>query len=311
MIKYSMPEWIIDEFDSYLGAAKSDRVFEAFLSKRPVVIRISGRLSDKEADELVEAIKKTGVGVIPSKYSKRAYALAQSGGITKLPGFAEGKFTIQDISSQICVMAAGIKKGDTIIDVCAAPGGKSVYAAELTGADGKVISRDLTSYKTSLITESVMRMGLTNVTVEEWDATNLDESQIEKADVVIADLPCMGFGVMGRKRDIKYNVNPAGLEEVVKLQRSILDVVSKYVKKGGTLIYSTCSISAAENVGNAEYIEKQLGFKPADITPCLNDGLLEDVKAAGDEAKLKMGKLQLLPGLYDSVGFFVSRFIKE
>ena len=311
MLKYSMPEWIIDEFDSYLGTEKSDRVFEAFLEKRPVVIRISERLSDKEADELVKAIEETGANITLSKYSKRAYTLTQSGGITKLPGFAEGKFTIQDISSQICVMAAGIKKGDFVMDVCAAPGGKSVYAAELAGDTGTVTARDLTPYKTSLITESVMRMNLKNVTVEEWDATIFDESKAEKADVVIADLPCMGFGVMGRKRDIKYKVSKAQLEEVVKLQRSILDVVSKYVKKGGTLIYSTCSVSAPENTGNAEYIEKQLGFKPADLTPYLNEGLLDDIKAAGAEDELRAGRLQLLPGFYDSDGFFVSRFIKE
>ncbi|MBP5297713.1 MAG: 16S rRNA (cytosine(967)-C(5))-methyltransferase RsmB [Lachnospiraceae bacterium] len=310
MIKYSMPEWIIDEFDSYLGADKSDKVFEAFLLKRPVVIRVSERLSVDEVKELVGAIEETGVSILPNRYSSRAYTLA-GGGVTRLPGFAEGRFTVQDISSQICVMAAGIKKGDNIIDVCAAPGGKSVYASELAGNDGHVIARDLTSYKTSLITESVMRMGLKNVSVEEWDATNPDESKIEKADVVIADLPCMGFGVMGRKRDIKYNVNKPQLEEVVKLQRSILDVVSGYVKKGGTLIYSTCSISASENIGNAEYIEKQLGFTPSDITPYLSEGLLEDVKRAGAENELKLGRLQLLPGFYDSDGFFVSRFIKK
>jgi 16S rRNA (cytosine967-C5)-methyltransferase len=311
MIKYSMPEWIIDEFDSYLGADKNDRVFEAFLTKRPVVIRVSESLSDKEAEELIKAIGETGVSILPNKYSPRAYTLTGSGGVTRLPGFAEGKFTVQDISSQICVMAAGIKKGDSIMDVCAAPGGKSVYAAELTGKDGVVIARDLTSYKTSLINESVMRMGLKNVTVEEWDATDIDESKIEKADVVIADLPCMGFGVMGRKRDIKYNVNKPQMDEVVKLQRSILDVVSKYVKKGGTLIYSTCSISASENTGNAEYIENNLGFKPSDITPYLNEGLIEDVKKAGAETELKNGRLQILPGFYDSDGFFVSRFIKN
>ena len=310
-IEYSMPEWIIEELDSYIGEEKTDKVLSAFLLPRPVVIRFSNALSLDEIKKHVMAMEEVGAKVSKQAYGDRIYTLTHAGSIAKLSGFSDGAFAIQDVSSQIAVQASGIKEGNTVIDVCAAPGGKSVFAAELAGETGKVIARDLTSYKTSLINENVSRMKLRNVSVEEWDATVLDESRIGTADVVIADLPCMGFGVIGRKRDIKYKVTKEQLDEVAALQKNILDVVSKYVKPGGVLMFSTCSISAKENKGNADYIESNLGFKGEDITPFINEELLKDIKACGGLDDLKRGRLQLLPGIFDSDGFFLTRWKKQ
>ena len=310
-IEYSMPEWIIEELDSYIGKEKTDKVLAAFLSPRPVVIRFSNALSQNEIEAHLQKMEEAGAKVNKQAYGDRIYTVTHGGSIARLSGFSDGAFVVQDVSSQIAVMAAGIKEGDTVIDVCAAPGGKSIFAAELAGKTGQVIARDLTTYKTSLINENASRMKLGNVSVEEWDATRLDESKIGKADVVIADLPCMGFGVIGRKRDIKYKVTKEQLNEVTALQRNILDVVSKYVKPGGVLMFSTCSISAKENKDNADYIEGNLGFKGEDITPFINEALLKDIEADGGLDDLRRGRLQLLPGIFDSDGFFLTRWKKQ
>lgn len=310
-VVYSMPEWIIDELDSYIGKEKADRVFEAFLETRPVIARISSRLSEEESTSLIKEIEDSGVEVCNHNYLSRCLILKHLNGVNSLPGFGDGRLTIQDISSQLAVSLAGIKEGDTVVDVCAAPGGKSIFAAELAGDKGRVISRDLNTYKTAQIREAALRMKVTNIDIEEWDATEFDSSLEGKADVVIADLPCLGLGVIGRKRDIKYRTLPTDIKEITRIQRDILSVVSKYVKKGGTLIYSTCSVSRAENVDNAEWIEKKLGFKPVDLTSRLSNAIISDVVANSDEASIRNGRLQLLPGLYESDGFFVSCFVRE
>lgn len=310
-VRFSMPEWIIAEFDSYVGKDKADKAFEAFLETRPVVIRVSEKLSKDETKKLVSDMEAAGAKVTPQGYGERIFTLKDSGNIAALPGYDEGKFTVQDVSSQVCVMAAGIKPGDTVLDVCAAPGGKSVYAAELAGDKGRVISRDLTPFKTALIRENAERLGVKNITVEEWDATDFDESLEGKADVVIADLPCMGFGIMGRKRDIKFNTLKEGLEEIVKLQRQILSTVSRYVKKGGRLIFSTCSVSKSENEDGYNFIKDELGLKPFDLTANLDKNLVKAIEANGELDKAKEGRLQLLPCLYDSDGFFIAGFTRE
>ena len=149
---------------------------------------------------------------------------------------------------------ADIKPDNIIIDVCAAPGGKATHAAQLLNQTGMVYARDLTEIKVELMKENLTRLGLTNMQITCQDALVLDEEMLEKADVVIADLPCSGLGVIGKKSDIKYNMTEEKQKELVKLQRDILSVVCKYVKKGGTLIYSTCTINPEENEENFRWL---------------------------------------------------------
>mgnify|MGYP000830644331 FL=1 len=167
------------------------------------------------------------------------------------------------------------KKDSYIIDVCAAPGGKSVHLAEKLGGTGMVEARDLTEYKTDLIRQNIARHQLSNMRAVQMDATVLDEASIGKADVVIADLPCSGLGVLAKKTDLKYKMNPETETEVAALQREILDTVCRYVKPEGTLMYSTCTISRTENEKNAGWFaEKHPEFDlewekqifPSDIT---------------------------------------------
>ena len=148
--------------------------------------------------------------------------------------------------------------GDYVIDVCAAPGGKAIHMAELLKGSGHVEARDLTEYKTQKIWENVERSGLSNISVVCQDALLKTEASIEKADILIADLPCSGLGVLGRKPDLKYRVTKEDLTELQKLQRSILQVVKDYVKPGGRLVYSTCTINRGETKRMPDGLQKTL-----------------------------------------------------
>ena len=151
---------------------------------------------------------------------------------------------------------AAPEKGDYIIDVCAAPGGKAMHAAELLEGTGHVEARDLTEYKVEMIRQNIERSGLTNIEAVQMDATESDEASMEKADIVIADLPCSGLGVLGKKPDLKYKMNEKSQKELAHLQRQILGNVCRYVKPGGKLIYSTCTVNREENIENARWFAK-------------------------------------------------------
>ena len=228
-------------------------------------------------------------------------------GIKNLPGYEEGWFTVQDVSSMLVAEAAGVCKTDVIddflvVDVCAAPGGKSMHMAEKLSGSGKVIARDLSEYKVSLIRDNIERMGYQNIEPQVYDACKMDETLLGRADVVLADLPCSGLGIMGKKRDIKYRITKEGMAELVRLQQQILDVVWQYVKPGGVLIYSTCTINPDENDHMVEWILEHYPFELESLAPFLPEVLLEEGKD---------GMLQLFPGIHETDGFFLARLRRK
>ena len=221
--------------------------------------------------------------------------------LADLKAFQQGAFYVQDISSMLVSHIAAPKEGDFCLDVCAAPGGKALHMAELLQGTGHVEARDLTDYKVNLIQENIMRSGMKNIEAVRWDATVLDEDSVEKADILIADLPCSGLGVLGKKTDLKYKMTEQTQGELVKLQRDILSTVKQYVKPGGTLVYSTCTIHEAENEGNVEWFLKE---NPEFQLVSVNLG--EQLQDNGEHE----GCLQLLPGVHESDGFFIAKFKK-
>jgi 16S rRNA (cytosine967-C5)-methyltransferase len=213
--------------------------------------------------------------------------------------FKKGWFTVQDVSSMLVAEIAAPKWGDNCIDVCAAPGGKSLHLADKLAGSGHVEARDVTDYKVQLMKENIERIGTINMDARLMDATVFDPDSVEKADILIADVPCSGLGVIGKKSDIKYKMTPAKQAEIVKLQRKILDTVQSYVKKGGVLIYSTCTIAPPENQYNLKWFLENYPFRLESIDPYLCD----DLKGKTTQA----GYLQLLPGVNESDGFFIAR----
>lgn len=302
-IVYSMPVWLVEKWISELGEEVTEGILKAFLEISPVTIRISSSVSEEDRQDLLEQMQDKGIEVHQHPYLPYAYTLTHLEGMHQVPGFSQGLVTVQDVSSMLAVEAAGIAPGDLVLDVCAAPGGKTMLAAERTGKEGMVIARDVSDMKVSFIEENAGRMCLDQVCVQVQDAAELDPSMIGKADVVIADLPCSGLGIIAKKRDIKYNVTQQSLQELQMLQRQILAVVSQYVKPGGILLYSTCTINPMENEQNRAYILEQLGFDAASLDAYLPKVLHSDTT--------KEGYLQLIPSIHETDGFFISKFQKR
>ena len=166
-------------------------------------------------------------------------------------------FVVQDLASMQIVKMANITKGSYVLDVCGAPGGKALQAASAMENTGKVIVRDLTEIKVQKLQENINRSGFSNIYAEQFDAKILDEGSLQQFDYVIADLPCSGLGVLGRKADIKYRLKEQNLQDIVELQKEILRTVWQYVKIGGYLVYSTCTIRREENEEMTEFIVKE------------------------------------------------------
>lgn len=259
-VMYSMPKDVISLLQEQYGAVQTEEMLKAFLEKRPLTIRMDERLSLAERQQLLSEMTEAGIEAEATELTY-VFILAGMDRVSSIPGYDDGRFVVQDLGSAMVVEMAGIREGDMVIDVCAAPGGKATHAAIKTGPAGQVVARDLTEYKVSMIEENIDRLGLGNITAQVWDATKPDASMKEKADVVIADLPCSGLGVIGRKSDIKYRVTPESLSEVTRLQREILSVVQTYVKPGGILVYSTCTVNRGENEENKEWLLSNYPFE--------------------------------------------------
>lgn len=254
-VVYSMPEWIVEQWLSDYGYEKTEQVLKSFYQERPTTIRVNtGQIS---REDLEEKLKLEGVTVNRHPYSDEALLITGYDYLGGLESFREGDYQIQDISSIELAECAGIQPGDYVIDVCAAPGGKALHAAQILEGTGHVEARDLTERKVSLIHENIARMGFENIEAVQMDATVEDTASRDKADILLADLPCSGLGVMGKKTDLKYNVTKTQQAELVRLQRQILGVVKSYVKRGGTLVYSTCTVNKKENEENAAWFAEE------------------------------------------------------
>lgn len=301
-VKYSVPLWLVEKLLSERGRERTERILESFLVPAPVTIRIRQELGSQEREELISRMRQTGAAAEPHPYHPFAYTLRGAEGISSLPGFSEGLFMVQDTSSMLVCEAAGIRPGQRVIDVCASPGGKAVHAAEKLKESGFVSARDLTEYKAGLIRDNSRRMRADRVETLIWDARRLREEDIESADAVLADLPCSGLGVIGRKKDIKYRMSPESLLELAKLQRQILGTVWRYVKPGGVLIYSTCTINPGENEENVGWFLERYPFHLESLSSCLP----QELSGEGES-----GMLQLLPGIHKSDGFFLARLVRD
>ena len=282
---YSMPEWIITEWLKNYDREMVEKMLQAFLAERPTTIRCN--LSQISREKLAEELKKEGVKVRLCDTVDSALFISGYDYLGASESFRTGHFQVQDISSMEVAEWADPKEDEYIIDVCAAPGGKSLHLADKLAGKGHVEARDLTPYKVDLIRDNIARIGIDNIEAVCQDATVYDEASEKKADILIADLPCSGLGVLGKKTDLKYKMNPDTQEELVHLQRKILSVVHRYVKSGGKLLYSTCTIHRAENQENAAWFAEQY-----------------------PEFEL-VRERQFLPGVDDSDGFYIAEFVRK
>lgn len=305
-VQYSMPMWILKRWLSEYGIKIVETMLSDFQKEKPLMIRSRLDKEDirQEAEALQKRLKTEGVQISLHPYLPYAFSISHYDYLGDLESFRKGMFSVQDVSSMLVCEVAAPQTGDVVLDVCAAPGGKSIQIAEKLRGTGLVEARDLTAYKVGLIQDGMERAGLSNMRVIQMDARVWDANSVEKADIVIADLPCSGLGVLGKKTDLKYKITEEGIESLVKLQRGILSVVKSYVKPGGTLVYSTCTINPAENRDNVHwFLEQYPEFSLQDIRDRLCGELRHDVQ--------EKGWLQLLPGIHKSDGFFLACFQKD
>ena len=296
-IQYSMPEWILNLWLKAYDSDIVEQMLQAFQRETPLTIRCNLRMVTPK--QLKEHLEAEGVTVKVHPYLEYAFHISGFDYLGDLESFQNGEFSVQDISSMLVSELAAPKEGDYVIDVCAAPGGKSLHMAEKLNGSGHVEARDLTEYKVSLIQENIERTGLSNVEAVQQDALIFDEASVGKADIVLADLPCSGLGVLAKKTDLKYKATKEGADSLAKLQREMLKNVQAYVKDEGKLVYSTCTINPAENMDNVHWFLNQYPeFELIDIHGLLCEELQKDVK--------ENGCIQLLPGVHQSDGFFLA-----
>ena len=320
-VKYSMPRWIVELWLEEYGMEIAETIMSALMRVHPVSLRFRTDIAIERQENLRLEIQNTGAMLVKSSYLPYAYTFTGGPPVDRLPGFREGLLTVQDVSSSLAVEAADIKLKDYVIDPCAAPGGKTLLSAEKAA---KVLSRDISAEKTELIRESAERMNAGNIRIEDYDATVEDVTLFEAADVVLLDVPCSGLGVIGKKRDLKYHIIPDALQSLQTLQRQIVDTCSKYVKPGGTLLYSTCTINPRENEEMVRYITDRLPFTPYPLDEVLPPKLLLDKKRVEElrkecnrESHVQLSEderracIQLLPGYMEGDGFFIARFCRK
>ena len=284
-VVYSMPEWILKLWKKTYDLDVIESMLQAFQEETPVTIRCN--LAKTTPENLKESLQKEGVTVTPHPYLSYAFWIQDYDHLSELESFQKGEFYVQDISSMQVAEWAEPKEGDYVIDVCAAPGGKAIHLAEKLSGTGYVEARDLTEYKVALIEENIERSGLDNIEAVCQDATINDEASYEKADILIADLPCSGLGILGKKPDLKSKMTVEMTKGLADLQRQILTVVHNYVKPGGKLLYSTCTINREENEDNtAWFVENFPEFE-------------------------KIREKQMLPGSDMGDGFYIAEFRKQ
>jgi 16S rRNA (cytosine967-C5)-methyltransferase len=300
-VVYSMPKWIVKYWMDAYGMEITTLMLKSFMEERPTTVRLKTLHIDKQT--ILDSLKEQEIKVKRAPYFPYAYNISGYNYLPALEAFKNGWIFPQDVSSMLVAEIADLHQGDYVIDMCAAPGGKSLHAADKLGGFGMVEARDLSEDKMKLIQENIERADLINIKPVQKDALVFDPGSVEKADVVFCDLPCSGLGVIGRKPDIKYKISMQKIEELVQLQRSMLHNAASYVRSEGTLIYSTCTVSPLENVENAKWFENNYPFHLESIDPYIP----RELKRLTTEE----GYLQMMPGLHESDGFFVARFKRD
>ena len=242
-IRYSFPEWIVARFVNQFGVEKTKEIFTEMLKKSDVYLRVNN--TKISTDELIEKLHDEGVETEKTDIENGLKVISQSGAIDGLSAYKNGYFHVQDLSSQICVASLDLKDNMRVLDICAAPGGKTFTAAEIMNGTGEIISCDLYEHRVKLISNGAKRLSLKNVKTFVADAS-IYNGELGEFDRVLCDAPCSGLGIMGRKPDIKYK-NEYEIKDLPEIQYNILENAAKYVKPNGKIVYSTCTILREEN----------------------------------------------------------------
>ena len=293
-VVYSVPEELVKLWISSYGEENAVCIMESTMGRAKLTVRVNTLKTDKA--ELKASLEKSGVLCSESNISENALLLADTGSVEAKEEYRKGLFHVQDIASQICCEVLAPESGMMVYDFCSAPGGKAFTMAQLMNGEGSIKAFDIYEHKVRLINNGAYRLGIKNISAEVRNALEKDDMPL--ADRVLCDVPCSGLGIIRRKPEIKYKENP-GFKELPQLQYEILCNCSRYVRKGGRLVYSTCTLNPGENEMNVKrFLSEHLEFQPLNIT--LNSGIIKKIDNMGNA-------VTLLPG-ENNDGFFISLF---
>ncbi|MEK4030245.1 MULTISPECIES: 16S rRNA (cytosine(967)-C(5))-methyltransferase RsmB [Bacillaceae] len=299
-IETSHPLWLVKRWLAQFGMEKTKEMCAINLTAPMQTIRVNTTKASRE--EVLHRLKAEGFEAEPSEVLPEAIRILK-GNAARSSVFESGMATIQDESSMIVGYALGAEHNETILDACAAPGGKTTHIAEKLNNSGSVVALDLHEHKIKLIKQNAARLGLINIEAKAWDSRKAGEIfEEESFDRILVDAPCSGLGVLRRKPDIKYTKEEKDLSVLQNIQLDILDAVAPLLKKGGVLVYSTCTADKEENEGTVKkFIETHTDFEPTALTD-----LPPVVQALTDDYLL-----QVLPQDFGGDGFFISKLRKK
>jgi len=304
-LKTSHPAWLVKRWIGFYGPSIAEEICEMNNTPPTVSLRVNRLKTTPE--EVIEELTEEGMEVEKGQLSEAA-VIINRGKIVDHAAYKEGRVTIQDESSMLVALALDPQPDVKVLDACAGPGGKTTHIAELMDNKGSIIGLDIHKHKTGLIEESANRLDIDTIQTQVLDARKAIEMfEEESFDRILIDAPCTGFGVIRRKPEIKYQKTQKDVENIARIQQGILASVAPLLKKGGKLVYSTCTIDREENIGTAEaFLEKFTDFK---VDEHLSERLPNDVKDKGHwHGK---GMVQILPQDFNTDGFFISCFIKK
>lgn len=293
-IEYSCPEWLVKKWNDEYGDKITLSMLKTSLGQAPTTIK-TNQIKCSAAD-LFKELNSYGIGCEVNPNALSAINIFSSGSVESLEQYKKGFFHVQDISSQLCCAAVDPKEGDTVLDICSAPGGKTFTLAEIMNNRGRVFAFDLHENRVKLIRQGAERLGLSCVSANINNGKVFNEL-LPPADRVLCDVPCSGLGVIRRKPEIKYK-NPDDFKNLPEIQYEILNTSSKYVKKGGVLVYSTCTLSRAEN----DCVIDKFLANHKDFGPCMLD---ENI--FGKDCGFKV---TITPDKFNSDGFFIAKLVR-
>ncbi|MBY0357602.1 MAG: 16S rRNA (cytosine(967)-C(5))-methyltransferase RsmB [Candidatus Obscuribacterales bacterium] len=310
--QFSLPEWLIKRWQDNYGNEEALELMR-FSQEIPLLtLRCCQLAISKEG--LLDIFKTKGITSKPGTLVDSTFTILDrgkfSGPVPKLPGFNEGLFTVQDEASALVSIIAQPKAGDLVIDLCAAPGGKTLHMAELMENKGRVIAVDIHKKRLELLTKDRQRLGLTNIEIMEADGRTFQNDA--PADLILVDAPCSGTGVINRRADLRHTRRESDIEDLALIQRELLTNAAKLLKNSGSIIYSTCSIEPEENKNNIKwFLETHPQLKAVSLESYIPAEALKLWSASphwsDTQKQLQEGMLQLLPSRHDSSGFFICR----
>ena len=294
---YSHPEWLVKEFILSLGEEETAQMLAADNSQPPTAVMVN--TTRTTAEELKAMLEADHVEAEPHPWLENCLLLHRTGDLERLEAFQQGLFYVQDPASRLAVLAAGAKPGMKVLDCCAAPGGKSFAAAIAMENQGEIISCDLHPHKKKLIQAGADRLGLTIITPKTADGKVFRPEWERAFDLVLVDAPCSGLGVIRKKPDIRYK-DPAPLADLPAVQLDILRNAARYVRPGGTLMYSTCTLLYRENGEVVEtFLAENKAYKAETFT------------LPGPVGPVQSGSVTLWPHRHGTDGFFISKMRRE